>query len=112
VDRQKSEEIALGDAHQTIEPVSRQSTGGNPAANSPARDRQSLSDLLDGVEARERLRRAVAHARRGHNSHLIPYRVRTFLALLTPGLHGGQRLAAAVEPNVWEFAHSSTSATR
>jgi hypothetical protein len=116
VDCQKSEEIAIGDAHHTVEPVRCERTGGDPAANGAGRDVESLGDLPDRVKAREGLRRPASLKRpRRHQSvfgrPLAGFRPSSPFSWWSL-LMAAQCLAAAVDPNVWALAHSSTSVTR
>jgi hypothetical protein len=120
VNGQKPEEIALGDAHDgAVEPVHRQCAVGDPAANGAGRDAESLGDLPDRAKAREGLRRAASLKRPRRNQSRLRKAAggnQTCITLSVAELaHGGAGqclLAAAVEPNVWALAHSSTSATR
>ena len=52
VDGKKSEEIALGDAHHTVEPVYCKGTAGHPPANCPVGDIQRGRDIADREKAR------------------------------------------------------------
>jgi hypothetical protein len=67
VNGQKSEKIAIADAHHAVEPVRCERTGGDPAANGAGRDAKSLGDLPDGVKAWEGLRRAASLKRPRRN---------------------------------------------
>jgi hypothetical protein len=52
VDGQKSEQIAIDDAHHAVDPVHREGTAGHPPANCPVGDIQGRRDVADREKPR------------------------------------------------------------